>query len=132
MIRRPPRSTLFPYTTLFRTKPLKICTFGGSVWFALDLPCTVWSEKFTKILARPPANSGTAMWQLIGPHQHLEIFFRVNLWSGFEHHNVQAAFGQNFRRHSPASARADDADIEGLRRTNNLSHAPSFHEWLRK
>src|SRR5690349_23707433 len=27
MIRRPPRSTLFPYTTLFRSEP---CTAGGS------------------------------------------------------------------------------------------------------
>src|SRR5256885_17255404 len=29
MIRRPPRSTLFPYTTLFRSKPLPIW-IGGS------------------------------------------------------------------------------------------------------
>src|SRR5258708_16810184 len=28
MIRRPPRSTLFPYTTLFRSRPCKGC--GGS------------------------------------------------------------------------------------------------------
>src|SRR5438132_7223770 len=26
MIRRPPRSTLFPYTTLFRSKPLRRCS----------------------------------------------------------------------------------------------------------
>src|SRR3712207_7739162 len=25
MIRRPPRSTLFPYTTLFRSRPCRIC-----------------------------------------------------------------------------------------------------------
>src|SRR3712207_8160841 len=25
MIRRPPRSTLFPYTTLFRSQPMKYC-----------------------------------------------------------------------------------------------------------
>src|SRR3712207_7975451 len=32
MIRRPPRSTLFPYTTLFRSKPRKVgeLDFGGS------------------------------------------------------------------------------------------------------
>src|SRR5438270_7809817 len=28
MIRRPPRSTLFPYTTLFRSISLRICTFS--------------------------------------------------------------------------------------------------------
>src|SRR5256885_13190619 len=28
MIRRPPRSTLFPYTTLFRSRPLDIAIYG--------------------------------------------------------------------------------------------------------
>src|SRR3712207_7630324 len=28
MIRRPPRSTLFPYTTLFRSRPVKAFTIG--------------------------------------------------------------------------------------------------------
>src|SRR3712207_9311926 len=31
MIRRPPRSTLFPYTTLFRSRDLLQSTMGGSV-----------------------------------------------------------------------------------------------------
>src|SRR5256886_15577770 len=31
MIRRPPRSTLFPYTTLFRSSGLEIETAGGTV-----------------------------------------------------------------------------------------------------
>src|SRR2546425_13134981 len=30
MIRRPPRSTLFPYTTLFRSPPLSSVTDGGA------------------------------------------------------------------------------------------------------
>src|SRR3712207_9199963 len=30
MIRRPPRSTLFPYTTLFRSRDFTLTTFGGS------------------------------------------------------------------------------------------------------
>src|SRR3712207_8448047 len=34
MIRRPPRSTLFPYTTLFRSLPLMTEPFAGTeVWF---------------------------------------------------------------------------------------------------
>src|SRR2546422_8283518 len=32
MIRRPPRSTLFPYTTLFRSSPLRSRTAPSSVW----------------------------------------------------------------------------------------------------
>src|SRR3712207_9584568 len=31
MIRRPPRSTLFPYTTLFRSKPMSTGQPGGTV-----------------------------------------------------------------------------------------------------
>src|SRR6266700_5876318 len=30
MIRRPPRSTLFPYTTLFRTQPFAVADLGGT------------------------------------------------------------------------------------------------------
>src|SRR2546430_8833892 len=30
MIRRPPRSTLFPYTTLFRSHPLPVRGYGGT------------------------------------------------------------------------------------------------------
>src|SRR5256885_4761493 len=30
MIRRPPRSTLFPYTTLFRSDPIEVGSFCGS------------------------------------------------------------------------------------------------------
>src|SRR5438067_11156697 len=33
MIRRPPRSTLFPYTTLFRSRALRCGGFGGSESF---------------------------------------------------------------------------------------------------
>src|SRR2546422_6577452 len=33
MIRRPPRSTLFPYTTLFRSKPFAITDLGARVNF---------------------------------------------------------------------------------------------------
>src|SRR5689334_23581682 len=39
MLRRPPRSTLFPYTTLFRSEVTVNCLFGGwgratgSAWF---------------------------------------------------------------------------------------------------
>src|SRR2546430_13535801 len=39
MIRRPPRSTLFPYTTLFRSLPLFLTTsFSGELLPAVALP----------------------------------------------------------------------------------------------
>src|SRR3989442_6256198 len=42
MIRRPPRSTLFPYTTLFRSRLLRTGTgtrIAPSIQFALPQPC---------------------------------------------------------------------------------------------
>src|SRR2546425_9905962 len=48
MIRRPPRSTLFPYTTLFRSRSTAPVTqsgvFGKGLYFALAACCTMgWS-----------------------------------------------------------------------------------------
>src|SRR6266446_9893253 len=53
MIRRPPRSTLFPYTTLFRSEG----TFAAQ-WLAYALPCqrfanTLRSEEHTSELQSP-------------------------------------------------------------------------------
>src|SRR3712207_9071230 len=45
MIRRPPRSTLFPYTTLFRSSPLASRPPGG---YRL-----VWSRDFYEVWQRP-------------------------------------------------------------------------------
>src|SRR5438270_9005659 len=38
MIRRPPRSTLFPYTTLFRSWRLQLDVLGAAGEIALDVP----------------------------------------------------------------------------------------------
>src|SRR5260370_18086845 len=35
MIRRPPRSTLFPYTTLFRSQRERFCKAGVTAWLAI-------------------------------------------------------------------------------------------------
>src|SRR2546421_6824664 len=42
MIRRPPRSTLFPYTTLFRSAPVLLRNEGGNRghWLGLQLVAT--------------------------------------------------------------------------------------------
>src|SRR2546430_17743911 len=37
MIRRPPRSTLFPYTTLFRSRIRFVARSGSYVYFGMDL-----------------------------------------------------------------------------------------------
>src|SRR5256886_10862194 len=49
MIRRPPRSTLFPYTTLFRSRDL------NNIWYSvtaiLGPSDTTWVDFFSKLLA---------------------------------------------------------------------------------
>src|SRR2546429_5329553 len=49
MIRRPPRSTLFPYTTLFRSSMRKLLAQAEAPW--LKKPVTEWrSEEHTSEL----------------------------------------------------------------------------------
>src|SRR5690242_20993343 len=42
MIRRPPRSTLFPYTTLFRSDRIIVRT----IYFMIDTHCHIQTEQF--------------------------------------------------------------------------------------
>src|SRR2546429_5273942 len=45
MIRRPPRSTLFPYTTLFRSQPPRVARSGGPGRVGSRAPaCASWSS----------------------------------------------------------------------------------------
>src|SRR3990170_6774894 len=50
MIRRPPRSTLFPYTTLFRSDAVALFTVS---WFACIRKWCVRSEEHTSELQSP-------------------------------------------------------------------------------
>src|SRR3712207_7429925 len=65
MIRRPPRSTLFPYTTLFRSRgrhpnaPLRLALAGlamavlGIAWgFAFPVIKDIWSSTFVLLTCR--------------------------------------------------------------------------------
>src|SRR2546422_483388 len=63
MIRRPPRSTLFPYTTLFRSRPVRAAVDHHAAHPADPLPAVV-VERDRLVLARE---------QLLVEHvQHLE------------------------------------------------------------
>ena len=50
MIRRPPRSTLFPYTTLFRS----------ALWYYVDLGGLLWTSVLK--LALPPQRHSPDAW----------------------------------------------------------------------
>src|SRR5687768_17811130 len=58
MIRRPPRSTLFPYTTLFRSKeatPQAVGSrpAGANQWGVVDLIGNVWEWTSSKVWVYP-------------------------------------------------------------------------------
>src|SRR3712207_6865759 len=59
MIRRPPRSTLFPYTTLFRSAP-------GLFLFHLGLPVPSHAPQLPLRLPQPPASLHDP-WSLCAP-----------------------------------------------------------------
>src|SRR5437868_11395535 len=48
MIRRPPRSTLFPYTTLFRSPVKDICNFAETVYRRRDFHAFKGSPMFVR------------------------------------------------------------------------------------
>src|SRR3712207_9454377 len=59
MIRRPPRSTLFPYTTLFRSKTLAEFLFGDESHL-IQLDMSEYMEKHTvsRLVGSPPGYVG--------------------------------------------------------------------------
>ena len=76
--------------------------------------------KYTGLLA---GDAYTTMWQIVGPHKHLEVFFGMDLWAGFEHGDVEAASGKDFGGHAAACARTDDYNVVHFWRTRYLRHA---------
>src|SRR5882757_8913200 len=63
------------------------------------------------------------MGRVVRPHQHFEILLRVNLRTGLQQRDIQAAFRKDFGRHAAARAGTNHANIVSFRRTRNLSHA---------
>src|SRR3712207_7503991 len=73
MIRRPPRSTLFPYTTLFRSRDARFRTIGlaaseapyGRVYFCRhDTPDLVWQPEWQ---SHPNGATGVAEFVIATP-----------------------------------------------------------------
>src|SRR3712207_8518349 len=62
MIRRPPRSTLFPYTTLFRSQTVKI----GVLCAERKKPFTLTSGRFFKSSPEDAALAANALGQMCG------------------------------------------------------------------
>src|SRR3712207_8523355 len=62
MIRRPPRSTLFPYTTLFRSDPPVGNGLPGSPYLEYGYAGMVWHTYTTKCNVVPDANATIDTW----------------------------------------------------------------------
>src|SRR2546428_7334462 len=93
MIRRPPRSTLFPYTTLFRSesrrpslagqgrdgrrppapgdphRPLRSEEHTSELQSRSDLVCRLLLDKNTNTTVRGPPDPATPHLPLLGPHR---------------------------------------------------------------
>jgi hypothetical protein len=105
-----------------RTEPLKIGAGRGSIRFAFDLPRAIGRQKLAKVRGGVATDAGAAMRKVVGPQEHLEIFFRVDLRAGLQQRHGEAAFGENFRGHSAAGSGADDDDVVGFGSLRDLSH----------
>src|SRR5258708_18834075 len=57
MIRRPPRSTLFPYTTLFRSNP----QFGGNANYFANMGSSNYHSMQAELTLRPTHGFGGSM-----------------------------------------------------------------------
>src|ERR1041384_5168940 len=73
MIRRPPRSTLFPYTTLFRSPPygrrtIAIGPYGGKVESASDAHGEQVYDSASNTIYVGPRTSGESPEELNRPH----------------------------------------------------------------
>src|SRR5260370_33117605 len=72
MIRRPPRSTLFPYTTLFRSLILD----GAAILSSLFLPHAEAAEEGIFIAAKPGAGRQLLQFLAVAPAQDDVIGFQ--------------------------------------------------------
>src|SRR5690349_23902524 len=63
MIRRPPRSTLFPYTTLFRSPGIAEALFATAIGLIAAIPATIFYNKFTSEVNRQRSEEHTSELQ---------------------------------------------------------------------
>src|SRR3712207_7454125 len=83
MIRRPPRSTLFPYTTLFRSGRSGTAAPGGDTAFAAQPPC---ATNRLRGHHREPVASGDSRERLRGHGEGLTVSLQ---WRRSEEHTSE-------------------------------------------
>src|SRR5258708_31051565 len=90
MIRRPPRSTLFPYTTLFRSRPRALHRCAGRAC-AEGLPSAGRGSTCIPIRACPPARSEEHTSELQSP-DHLVCRLLLEKKKTASQHRIRTTF----------------------------------------
>src|SRR5256884_7268730 len=75
MIRRPPRSTLFPYTTLFRSLYPNVDFYTGLIYQSMGFPMTM----FPVLFAIPRTSGWIAQWEERSEEHTSELQSRLHL-----------------------------------------------------
>src|SRR2546422_11301342 len=75
MIRRPPRSTLFPYTTLFRSVPNAVDKLGQLV------------EEYWHLLGKATSQQNIELLRQIGQLEHFSAYADADIWEKVEARN---------------------------------------------
>src|SRR3989449_949580 len=97
MIRRPPRSTLFPYTTLFRSPQLSDLRESGAIEQDADVVCFIYRQEFYDGPVDPKTNESIeGLAELIvgkqrnGPTGAVKLFFKKE-YTRFDNYSPREA-----------------------------------------
>jgi len=108
-----------------RAEPLEIGSWGGGVGLSFDSPGAIGRKELAEIIRGFPANANATVWQFVGPHEHLEVFFGIQRRPCLQQYNAQATFRQKFCGHTAACAGTDNADVISLGSAHHLGHQRS-------
>ena len=84
------------------------------------------SERGVELSEVPLGSRPAAALRVVGPGEHERVGDRVPIGARFQHDDVRAGFGQDFRGHAAARARSDDAYVENRAVVNDLHGRPGW------
>src|SRR5256885_7621377 len=127
MIRRPPRSTLFPYPTLFRSVSLALCVAGGNqadgVVFTLQADRFDGSEWSEPVNLGPVVNSGFVDANAsLSPNGHA-LYFISTRPGGFGNNDIWMS-----ERQCLACPWQEPVNLGAVINTNAIEASPTVSE----
>src|SRR5262249_1742040 len=91
-----------------RSKPVERRTGRVGIRFAIEVPTADAAIEFAEWFLRSRC---AAAWRLVRPCEHFGILFGIPHRSRFEQSDIRARLRQNFRGHTSAGARSNDANV---------------------